>query len=487
MEKTIRYVLPHELLNQLKHICINDQQFYTGFTLLGLISIGQRRTLEWIVKYHNECHRRHKCTRKSVRHILDKLKLHGMIFKAEKERKVSRNPPLYKLTPHSVSLIRPDERYYEKPFFFQANHVVDQDELFASDVSINTGKSDKSPIFSGDAWRSVLPTNFETECFIYSLRELEMRPLIVNRIDMYNSIHSEGIYKLGSLPINPFYTAYLPEVNNRVNSSPYIFKGDLMRFIRPQHDPWLTKGQLFYLDYVNTEPRLLAHFSQYHAFIDFVRTHEDIYSGIFDSILPIESIPRSMQKLMVLTYLNSGSAKGLVKTDIFKEQDAVSLIEGQRIYELFKVRMLERFGELHHWINDKREECRLTGRFRVPGGIIQEVNPKLLNENGEAPWFYLQYGVAAALLQNATGYLTRSVITKAPDLEHAQLIIPIHDGFMFWAPNKHVEEAIHEASELMLNVGRGCAPEAYLEPKLKWQTGLHIESIPIDSHQILVA
>lgn len=253
-----------------------------------------------------------------------------------------------------------------------------------------------------------------------------------------------------NLPDDEFSITYKLLKTGRTGGSPYVLHGNcLLPLVRPVHDIVLEHGKLIYLDYGTQEIRLLAYQSQDANLLSAVLYEPDLNQFFQKDVF--KGISNGLSKVYrsAISYGANGFDDDLIETTrLYLRENNINI---DPLY--FLQRHFRAFNELFPQIEVYREEIAqqwLTdGIIFAPGGIKRGIDEELLKKDGTPSIAELRKKGLNHMVQGLGAWIARRLIAGAVHLKYAQLLIPIHDGFIFYLPNDHITEALTEAHKLM--------------------------------------
>jgi len=315
-----------------------------------------------------------------------------------------------------------------------------------------------------EQWKAILAPSLETEEFLAAYRELVIQHhhyLGQRTPPLHGDLFAHHLF----LPRVPFPIDFPPESFGRVGSKPYCFVGKQhLPWLRPAEDPHLHQGSMFMVDFRSFEPRLLAHLAQEPLLLEMAQSSESVYQEIRDQLL--NEFPIVNVKKLVLSWMNGAGPTQLsefIGNQVDEElrvataRDIASLLDRS-----FPNILAMRYQLAEEWLENGTIrldglECPLE---RIPRGDKRGLK---LRSRGTC-----QRQALAYLLQSLTGQLSVQIITAAASMDHAQLRLPVYDGFMFNCNKDKLEQAFAEIQCKIAGITTEMFPGVPMPLKLEW-------------------
>jgi hypothetical protein len=308
--------------------------------------------------------------------------------------------------------------------------------------------------------------------FLQGLKHLEQIPFVILKQNALFTLNKAGkAAGIRNLPSDSFKFIHKLLATGRVQNVPYVYHGNsLLRFTRPAYDIHLEHGVMVYLDYGTQEIRLLAHQSQDSNLLSAVMYEPDLNAYFQEEVFKDASKSLSKTLRSAISYGSKGYGKELLETTIqFMKESNLSGNPKHLIRKYFKA-FTEMFPDVEVYREEVAQEWLSDGIIIAPGGIKRGFDDELLKNDGTPSISELRKKGLSHLVQGMGAWIARKIIADSVNLKHAQLLIPVHDGFIFYLPNENMAEAYSEARSLMERAACEVVPVP-MPHKIEWVWG----------------
>ena len=421
-------------------------------TILQIVYQSRRLSAGFAADLHRETKRK-KVSLSTMRRRIQELLDYGIIIVAEPGNRKEHIPPFYTFSPDQISLILASKKgFFTKAEYSRRTNPIIlhqyQHPAYAKHSLIRPSWANVSQNFE------LLPDNeFEIQ-FMLGIDDLTSRHLrFLKTPSLITNQNPNRRKSIVSLPDRDFKIDYRILRTGRIQSQPHVFRGNTVtKFIRPAHDPLLERGITFYLDYSTQEIRLLANLTQDLRLLHLLKTEtdlnrwfrEDAFGGISDSL--------SKKYRSAWSYgCEGGSLKSVT-------QDYLSSINSNQHPYFFAKSRMDRLNHEFPTVPVYRsllaEKWLSDGRLINRSGIIRLLDQDVRNKNGKVSEEKVIHKCLSHMVQGDGAWITRRIIANAPQLEVAELILPVHDGFIFYCPINHIAEGLKETQILLTTAAR---------------------------------
>jgi DNA polymerase-1 len=202
---------------------------------------------------------------------------------------------------------------------------------------------------------------------------------------------------------------------------------------RPQKSGW----SYLSADYSQIELRLLAHMSGDPALIEAFRKGEDIHKFTASLVagVPLEQVSAEMRqraKAVNFGILYGQQAFGL------SQALAIPMHEARQFIQQY----FERFPAVHAFLEQCKEQARVSGRTRTMTGR-ERLLPDIHSTNAQVRAAAERLAINSPVQGTAADLIKLAMLKVQSDLEaggfEAQMILQIHDELLFEAPNAEMD------------------------------------------------
>ena len=457
-----------KICKQIETLTTNDQNRNILFLIFSELLQGNELGLDYLVKQFG-IYGKNRVGRSSIQRMLMLLTDQGLIKVDIWGNRFDHRANHYVPTATGHDLIRTSTKAYWSFGDFKRSRNTAR----VGDSIFTEGTWSEYQPFVHD-WLNFLPNNPETHSFIEGLLHLESNDLYFNRL---KALQMKGapqrLRQLKNIPNNRFRAHYRPLRSGRLQSVPHMFIGkELVPFILPANDPYLSDGILFSLDYNSQELRILASMLSEASPI---RQWACNPNNKFAELLNIYKIDLSpdLWKGFMYSFLYGSNGSALADQLSYDEVQNLGYYSkwkaARAIVSDFKAKVPEVTELRDHFTNVFFQDYAIT----APGGFIRYVNPeeditkKETIKTNKARQIPLSH-----IIQGTGAYLARTIIAKSINMKYGRLHMPIHDGFVFYCKKNLFSEALQEAQNLLTSVARIIVPQVEMPHKIEWIRGL---------------
>jgi len=457
-----------KICKQIETLTTNDQNRNILFLIFSELLQGNELGLDYLVKQFG-IYGKNRVGRSSIQRMLMLLTDQGLIKVDIWGNRFDHRANHYVPTATGHDLIRTSTKAYWSFGDFKRSRNTAR----VGDSIFTEGTWSEYQPFVHD-WLNFLPNNPETHSFIEGLLHLESNDLYFNRL---KALQMKGapqrLRQLKNIPNNRFRAHYRPLRSGRLQSVPHMFIGkELVPFILPANDPYLSDGILFSLDYNSQELRILASMLSEASPI---RQWACNPNNKFAELLNIYKIDLSpdLWKGFMYSFLYGSNGSALAYQLSYDEVQNLGYYSkwkaARAIVSDFKAKVPEVTELRDHFTNVFFQDYAIT----APGGFIRYVNPeedltkKETIKTNKARQIPLSH-----IIQGTGAYLARTIIAKSINMKYGRLHMPIHDGFVFYCKKNLFSEALQEAQNLLTSVARIIVPQVEMPHKIEWIRGL---------------
>lgn len=447
----------------------NRQEKNALFLIFSELLQGNELGIEYLVRQYGT-YARDTLGRHKMNDLLLMLREQGLIEVDIWGNRFERRAHHYRLTAKAYSLIQQSSTAY----WTYADYLRRRNAQQIWDPVHQASSWEPAGSYL-DLWFQMLPNTPESNDFLAGLLDLESRDLVFRRLEATREQIAvlDRFIQLRNIPNMEFKPRYRPLSSGRLQSVPHLFLGkELVPYIRPASDPFLEHGFLFSLDYSKEELRILA--SMLDSSSPFRQWADDPNNG-FEDLLNIYgiNIPPKLWKGFMYSFLYGSEGYALGKDLGYDEAIAMGYYSnydaGRQIVREFKQKVPEVDELRNHFSEVFTSEHAIT----APGGVVRPVDPhKDLTKRGTIKKNRARQIPLSHIIQGTGAYMARTLIARARHLKHAQLHIPIHDGFVFYCSKGSFHEAYREAEELLNSVARDIVPQVEIPHKREWMIGV---------------
>jgi len=434
-------------------------------TILQIVYQSRRLSAGFAADLHRETKRK-QVSLSTMRRRIQELLDHGIIIIAEPGNKKEHIPPFYTFPTDQISLILGSKKgYFTKAEYSRRTNPIIfhqyQHPAYAKHSLIRPSCAYESQNFD------LLPDNeFETQ-FILGIDDLTSRHLrFLKTPSLITNQNPNKRASIVNLPNRDFKIDYRILRTGRIQSQPHVFRGNTVtKFIRPAHDPLLEKGITFYLDYSTQEIRLLANLTRDLRLLRLLKTEADLNRWFQDDAFGGISDSLSKKYRSAWSYgCEGGSLKSVT-------QNYLSSINSNQHPYFFAKSKMDRLNHEFPTVPVYRrllaEKWLSEGRLINRSGIIRELDQDVRNKNGKVSEEKVIHKCLSHMVQGDGAWITRRIVANAPQLDVAELILPVHDGFIFYCPNEHITEGLKETQNLLTQAAQEVS-DVTMPFKLEW-------------------
>jgi len=317
-------------------------------------------------------------------------------------------------------------------------------------------------------WLEKDPGNSEFQGFMQGLRHIEN--IEFHELKLHALATLDKAKKASTIRNHPacdFHLAYKPAKSGRLIVQPHITLGSsFLKRMRPAFDVNLQAGTIVYLDYSTQEIRLLAHYSQDPAMLDLVQNEPNLNKYFQQQIFGGVDKGLSKRYRSAWSYGSEGGGKLIEQTrDYLREHNIqASPIKFARHY--FDI-LDQHFPRVYEYRETIASQWISDGFLIAPGGIRRDIGDDVRKKDGTPNQGKILRKGLSHITQGAGAWIARRIVAAAPHLHYAKLLIPVHDGFVFYLPNECLSDAYQEACTVMSVSTKGVVPFE-MPFKLEW-------------------
>jgi hypothetical protein len=279
------------------------------------------------------------------------------------------------------------------------------------------------------------------------------------------------------LPRGSFCVRYRPLKTGRLQSVPHTYIGkELIHYFRPIDDPDLKHGYLFSLDFSQQELRLLAELSGDLLLVQLAQHNGDIFKQIMQRSNTSIQL-HGCYKVAMYSFIY-GSDGWALKEYLDKKHgfDPNHLAIARHFGDSLK----SMFPGIGYYQSHLVDELCHYHQITAPGGVIRVAGSEEgeLTRLGRVNIRWARKIALSHVVQGAGAWITRKVVTGSVNLKESYLLMPVHDGFVFYSQSDNPGRAIIEARKLLQTCANEVAPHIQMPIKCEWIKGASItESI----------
>lgn len=456
------------LCDRIEDLTANRQERNALFLIFSELLQGNELGVDYLVRQYRT-YARDKMSRSTFNRLLILLREQDLIKVDKWGNRFERRANHYTLTEESHSLIRKSVTAY----WTYSDYIHRRNTQRIGDPPRQASKWEPVKPYIED-WVQQLPIKAESTDFIAGLVELESRELIFQRLEATReqTVTEKRLRQLRNIPNTPFTARYRPLRSGRLQSVPGLYIGkELVRYIRPAADPYLNDGILFSLDYSKQELRILASMLDRSSPIH--RWALDPTNG-FEDLLQIYNIniPSNLLKAAMYSFVYGSEGYALGKDLDYNEALEMGYLSNYHAGRKIVKDLTEKAPELKELREHFSTVFTHNRVIKAPGGFTRYVDPEEdLTKQGSIKKNRARQIPLSHIIQGTGAYMARTIVAKARHLKHAQLHIPIHDGFVFYCTRASFGEAYQEAQELLTSVSRNIVPRVEIPHELEWIEG----------------
>lgn len=447
---------------------LRDPQRINEFaTILQFISNGLPLSIRHLAKIHNENHKyskQQRSSRSSMRRRVNQLLEIGMIkriknhfFDMDNPDKGKHQAAHYVLTDEARMLMLQSGRGYKSFSDMKKRlHPVYMREYrpaFSMETNIMKESSETPEAIRFDVQRQVKEMDTgrdDFKDFLAGKERLEEFEFVILKHYALSTLNKAGkAAAIRNLPADNFNITYKLLKSGRVHPIPHLLHGNsFLQYLRPKFDIHLEYGKLMYLDYGTQEIRLLAIKSNDPGLLDLALYEPDLNRYFQREIF--KGIPTNLSKRYRSgwSYGSQGGGKLIEPTKEYLKDTNFNGSAKDFIKHHFKALDIA-FPEVAVYREEIAQQWLTDGFLIAPGGIKRGLDKGVLNKEGTPSIDKVRRKGLSHIVQGYGAWLARRIIADSLKLEHAILLFPVHDGFVFYLPNDNVESAYHEARNLL--------------------------------------
>ncbi len=434
-------------------------------TILQLVYQNRRISTQFAADVHNEFKRDHisrSTMHRRIRELIDA----GIIMISDPGIMLQHIPPFYSFPQDQLSLILGSPKgYCTKAEYSRRTKSLDirgyhHWNYYSRCTSVNTSMPESTSF-------DILPGTEEDIEFLKGLELLRAIPFrFLKTLSMVANSNPNKSSSIKSMPDREFNIDYYLLRTGRIQSIPHVYRGkSVTQFIRPAWDPYLEKGMLFCLDYSTQEIRLLAKATQDQQLLAVVHNEANLNQYFSQNILG--GIPDSLSKIYRSAW-SYGCSGASLKTATGKYLKSIRSWKHPYFYS---IKLIERLNREFPTVSVFREQ--LAQRWISDGilinssGITRSLDEHVRLKNGSVSEEKVLRKCLSHIVQGDGAWIMRKIIAASQHSQYVKLVLPVHDGFIFYCKNDNRAEAIKEAA-LLLNNAASEVTKIPMPFKMEW-------------------